>query len=93
MKHQILGTLFLATAIVACGGSDSGNNGGSDGGITFVDASSPVDAAVAACNPLANTGCQPGEKCTYVIDTPQGADDPLGSTRCAPDGTKQAAGS
>jgi hypothetical protein len=36
------------------------------------------------CNPVADTGCAAGEKCTWIIES---FDPPLGRTDCAPDGT------
>ena len=54
----------------------------SDGGIVIVDA--PPDAP-APCNVLAQTGCNTGEKCTWIADayTPQY----VGHIGCVPDGT------
>ena len=54
MNKLALGVL-LAGAIAACGG----------GKPTLIDAA--VDAAV-ACNPVMQTGCQAGEKCTWIVD-------------------------
>ncbi len=73
--------LFGCLALAACG--DDGGGGGADTGvIIFADAGSGVDGAiVAACNPVANTGCGPGEKCSKLNQT-----DTLSRTTCVPDG-------
>jgi hypothetical protein len=83
-----------AMGLLACAGGETASSV-DGGGISFVDAAgSQVDAqSTVACNPVANTGCQPGEKCTFVIDSPMGADSITGSTRCAPDGDKAAGAS
>jgi hypothetical protein len=54
-----------------------------DSSIVIVDAS--IDAPPATCNPLAQTGCSPGEKCTWIVDayTPNY----IGHVGCVPDGT------
>ncbi len=80
MKKLALGALFVG--LVACGGGkkdppiliDSGSG------------SNDVDAPdVAACNPVTQTGCNAGERCTDVTlqDTPQ----TVTSIQCVPDGT------
>lgn len=48
-----------------------------------------ADAPPALCDPVAQTGCAPGEKCTAVLisDSPQ-----VWQTRCAPAGTVPAGG-
>lgn len=75
MKKLVMGVL-LAGLATACGG-----------GSNKPDAST-IDAAL-SCNPLDQTGCDPGEKCTWVIDQ----DNPrVGHIDCAPDGTVQAQG-
>jgi len=54
-----------------------------DSSIVIVDA--PVlDAPPAVCNPLTQTGCNTGEKCTWIVDavSPQY----VGHIGCAPDG-------
>src|SRR5262245_27918710 len=53
MNKLALGALVVA--ITACGG----------GKTTLIDAAS--DAAM-ACNPVMQTGCQAGEKCTWIVD-------------------------
>ncbi len=42
-------------------------------------------AAGGTCNPLTQTGCAVGEKCTWIIDQ---ASPTIGHTGCAPDGTE-----
>jgi len=75
MKKLVIGVLFAGLAI-ACGG-----------GSNKPDAST-IDAAL-SCNPLDQTGCEAGEKCTWVIDQ----DNPrVGHIDCAPDGTVPAQG-
>ncbi|HEY5920514.1 MAG TPA: hypothetical protein VIV11_02535 [Kofleriaceae bacterium] len=52
----------------------------------FTDAPLPiVDAPMGVCNPLTQTGCAVGEKCTWLMDamTPQY----IGHIGCAPNGT------
>jgi hypothetical protein len=44
----------------------------------------PDADVVAACNAIANTGCNAGEKCTYIIESTEPL---LGRTGCADDGT------
>jgi hypothetical protein len=46
-------------------------------------ANCPADC-MAACNAIANTGCNAGEKCTYIIESTEPL---LGRTGCADDGT------
>lgn len=75
MKKLALGAL-LAGAIAACGGG---------GDVKLLDAS--LDA-LAACDPIAQTGCQAGEKCTWIVDfdsTPM--QDEIGHIGCVPAGT------
>lgn len=55
MKNLILGAAVLALA-AACGGGSKP---------TLIDA--PVDA-IPTCNPIAQSGCKAGEKCTWVVD-------------------------
>ncbi len=74
MKKLALGALLLGV-IAACGG----------GGTKLLDAS--VDAPM-ACNPIAQTGCMTGEKCTWVVDVdPTPTRDEIGHTGCVPDGS------
>lgn len=76
MKKHALGALFLG--LMACG-SDGGSNstvvipvdGGGDGGGPEI------------CNPLTQTGCNSGEKCTWIDD--QDDPTPIGHVGCAPE--------
>jgi hypothetical protein len=75
-----LGALF-AMAMVACGGGSSGppDAGDADGrvppdgevappdaGEPAPDATPPDGEPADVCNPIAQTGCEPGEKCTTI---------------------------
>ena len=70
---KLTGALFIGL-VAACGG-------GSDNP-TFVDAS--VVDGQSVCNPKAQTGCNAGEKCTWINDQDN---PPIGHVGCAPDGT------
>jgi len=99
MKKLAFTALCLGSlGLLACGGGGSGDdidsgftvcgNGtcetGEDATSCPADCNSnPADAAGAACNPVANTGCQTGEKCTSIIES---TDPFLGRTGCAPAG-------
>jgi hypothetical protein len=74
MKNLILGAAVVALA-AACGGG---------GKPQLLDAN--IDAPV-ACNPVAQTGCMAGEKCTWVVDIDgsQTMND-IGHVGCAPVG-------
>jgi hypothetical protein len=56
MKKLVLGAAVIVLAAAACGGG---------GKPTIVD--SGVDATM-LCNPVGQTGCKTGEKCTWVVD-------------------------
>ena len=81
MKKLALGALFVGL-IAACGGNDDNGHkivlDGSNG--------SGTDGGTPTCNPLMQTGCNAGEKCTWIID----ATDPqyVGHVGCVMDGTK-----
>jgi hypothetical protein len=79
MKKLILGAVFGLLA--ACGGG----GGGDDDVSLDPDASGGPDA-MAECNPVTNTGCADGEKCTWLRIT--GAPNPLGRIACVADGDK-----
>src|ERR1041385_2188076 len=55
MKNYILGAAVLALA-AACGGGSKP---------TLIAA--PIDA-IPTCNPIAQSGCKTGEKCTWIVD-------------------------
>ncbi len=76
-------TIAWLLAVAACGG---------DGGNTVVcqgcGLDNPTGSGSITCDVLAQTGCQPNEKCTWVVD----ATDPqyVGHIGCAPDGVAAA---
>jgi hypothetical protein len=74
MKKLALGALLTGTAVAcfSCGGGDT----------QLLDAS--VDAGL-ICNPMLQTGCMAGEKCTWVVDVAGPMQ--LGHVDCVPDGT------
>jgi hypothetical protein len=78
MKKLSLGALFLGVATAACGGGDDGNND-----IMLTPDAEEPDALV-LCNANAQTGCDAGEKCTWIIV----AEEPeiLGVIGCVEDG-------
>jgi len=74
MNKLALGVLL--GAIAACGGG---------GKPTLIDAA--VDAAV-ACNPVLQTGCAAGEKCTWIVDIDGGpTTSDIGHIGCIANGT------
>ena len=85
MKKLALTAMCVgALGLVACGGGSSDDVDA--GGITLTDGSvGAVDAppATAKCNPVTNTGCMPGEKCTVITDPTT----MLAVTDCAADGS------
>jgi hypothetical protein len=74
MKKHALGALFLG--LMACGGG-----GGSDTTVVLPD-SGGTDSGPDVCNPLTQTGCNSGEKCTWINDQD---DPPIGHVGCAPE--------
>src|SRR5437773_1568528 len=78
MRKLAFGALMIGLLSAAgCGGGNSGDD------VIIIDAPM-ADAPSGACNPVAQTGCATGEKCTWInIDS--GAD--LGTTGCVADGT------
>jgi hypothetical protein len=57
MKKLAFGALMIGLlSTAACGGGDSP---------TLIDGA-PIDSAV-ACDPVANTGCPDGQKCTWIV--------------------------
>src|SRR3569833_1734765 len=81
MQKLALGAL-CAALLVACGNS-------SDNKVHIVTDSGSGSGSGAACNVLAQTGCNTGEKCTWIYDLVS-ADGTsiLGHVGCAPDGDK-----
>src|SRR5207253_4188864 len=55
-----------------------------DGGIILVDAPSVPPDATQTCNVLTQTGCNAGQKCTWIIDQ---ATPSVGHIGCAPNGS------
>src|SRR5438552_18767217 len=64
MKKLAFGALFVGL-MVACGGN---SNSKSNKTITLDGIGSGTDASVLICNPLTQTGCTTGQKCTWVTD-------------------------
>jgi len=76
MKKLALGALMIGL-LAACGG------GSGDDDVTLPpDAASGPDAS-AECNPISNTGCDTGQKCTWIHITAT-----LGRIGCVADGDK-----
>jgi hypothetical protein len=84
MKKLIMAALIGLFA--ACGGGNSAKPKADARPITVGDVDAPPGGA--ACNVLANTGCDTGEKCTWVIDSFTGRD-AVGRIACAPAGAKK----
>ncbi len=90
MKKLAFGALFtgLLSVVAACGGGDSTPDApdicvGAD----CVDGGATVDATT-ACNPVAQTGCEAGQKCTWITVVDGTAQDPdgVGLIGCVADG-------
>lgn len=78
-----------ALALIACGG-DSGGDSADARVISFTDAAGGGDGgSIQACNPVAQTGCEPNEKCANRVVQ---ADPFLAVTECVPDGSIAAGG-
>jgi hypothetical protein len=76
MNKLALGALLVAS-IAACGG----------GKTTLIDGA--VDALM-ACNPVMQTGCQTGEKCTWIVDidgNPTAMTEDIGHIGCVANGS------
>ena len=93
MKNLI--AVGLMAALAACGGGKNNNDNSDislpdsstaphkDGGGGSDDGGTPP-----GCQVLTQTGCNTGEKCTWVLSTDDTATDPgLGAIACAPNGT------
>ena len=83
MQKLALGAL-CAALLVACGNS-------SDNKVHIVTDSGSGSGSDASCNVLAQTGCNTGEKCTWIYDlVSSDGTNILGHVGCAPDGDKLA---
>jgi hypothetical protein len=80
MKQLAFGALIVG--LLAC-------SGGTKKPIKIVDA--PGSDGGDVCNPLTQTGCASGEKCTWIID--MAPPNFSGHVGCAPDGAMQTGGS
>lgn len=75
MKKLALGALFVG--LMACGGGDKKPP------VVIVDGDPNIDSPPSSvCNPVAQTGCQATEKCTWIID--QVTPTEVGHIGCAP---------
>lgn len=91
MKKLAFGALFtgLLSVVAACGGGDSAPDAPDICvGAECVDGGTTPDAGQ-VCNPVAQTGCEAGQKCTWItIVEPSAADrDGVGVIGCVQDGT------
>jgi hypothetical protein len=76
MMKPALGALLVG--LMACGGG-----GGSNSTVVIQpDGSGGGDSGPGVCNPLTQTGCNAGEKCTWISDQD---DPPIGHVGCAPE--------
>ncbi len=86
---NVLALCVGAFGLLACGGG-SGDDTPDAFVVPTIDSGNPddPDANVGACNPVAQTGCNSGEKCTWIVDVAGTPPDPdLGHTGCVTDGT------
>ncbi|MDX2091920.1 MAG: hypothetical protein SFX73_28920, partial [Kofleriaceae bacterium] len=74
MKKHALGALIVG--LMACGGG-----GGSNTTVIITDGAGG-DSGPTTCNPLTQTGCNAGEKCTWIEDQ---ENPPIGHVGCAPE--------
>ena len=74
MKKLALGALFVG--LTACGG-------GGNSSVNLIDSAGGGDGSGSICNPLTQTGCSTGEKCTWINDQDN---PPIGHVGCAPEG-------
>lgn len=80
MKKLALGALFVGLA-AACGGGNSNP--------MLPDSGMPPDSGPVQCSPTAQTGCDPGQKCTWIVDNEEPRISHVG---CVDDGTVEAFG-
>ena len=66
--------LAVMTLAAGCSSSTSAQGDANNG-----------DGGFLACDPLAQTGCMPAEKCTWILDAIQPDNKTLGHVGCAPD--------
>ncbi len=82
---KALALVFMGTVAIGCGG---GSDGDDDTVVFTPDASTgdnPDATPVGAeCNAVSQTGCQPGEKCGFILDQEEPR---LGHVGCTADGT------
>jgi hypothetical protein len=80
MRNIAFGAL-LAGLLVACGGNKSNKP---DAVVSIIDAS--IDGGGGACDPVAQTGCMTGQKCSWVRIAAS-ASSQVGTLACVQDGT------
>jgi hypothetical protein len=73
--------VLLVTLLSACGGGGSNTNKKI---VVPADSSTQPDAGTDVCNPLTQSGCAAGQKCTWVTDATMPT--MLGHIDCVPDG-------
>src|SRR5262249_39811561 len=81
MKTLAFGALFVGLLLVACGG-------GSDTKTIHLPDGPGSGSNTDTCNPLAQSGCDAGQMCTWIYD--QAMPQRLGHVGCAPAGNKTA---
>lgn len=73
--------VVIGMGVAACG--DDGGSNTDAGSIQLTDGGGIDAAPTVACNPVAQTGCMPDEKCATLVES----DEPfLARTACVPDG-------
>lgn len=93
MKNLI--AVGLMAAMAACGGGDDSSTVTVKTDASTKDGTTPTGdgPGPAACQVLTQTGCNTGQKCTWVLSTDDTASDPgLGAIACAPNGSVAAGG-
>lgn len=84
MKNWALAALFLgAVGVGACGGDDSDKNPP----VTIRDGGGADATGNASCNPVDNSGCDAGEKCSAQYKGQDADDVAIFQTQCGPAGT------
>jgi hypothetical protein len=82
MKNIAFGAMLVGLLAAGCGGSSKSNPDAP--GVVVIDAS--PDGGSGACDPVAQTGCTTGQKCTWVRIAASTSSQ-VGTLQCAPDGT------